>query len=85
MPGLPGADEKPDLEASLVRSPAAGSHHPACVRADSVREAALERQGVHQLSEQVLVVELECERHLESIVGEGASVLPPRTSEPGKT
>ena len=82
---LPGADEEPNLEASLACGPAVRRHDAASVRADSVRETPLVRQYAHQVSEQVLVAELECERHLKAIVGDAASVLPPRTSEPGKT
>src|SRR5262249_28551003 len=81
MAGLPRTDEQPDLEAPLPGGPAARCDDAAGVRADSVGQAALVRQRAYQLPEQVLVAELERERHLSSILGDAASVLPPRTSE----
>ena len=73
---LPGAKEEPELELSFARGPRARIHDAAHVGRDPVREATVTRERVHQLPEELLVAELELQRHLIPIVGDAPGRLP---------
>ena len=83
--GLPGADEKPELELGFASRPGARIDDPASVRRDPVREATVTRERVHQLPEEPLVAELELQCHLSLIVGDAPVRLPTGTSDPSST
>ena len=73
---LPGAKEEPELELSFARRPSAWIDDPAHVGRDPVREATVTRERVHKLPEELLVAELELQRHFLPIVGDAPGRLP---------
>ena len=83
--GLPGADEKSELELGFASRPGARIDDPASVRRDPVREATVTRERVHQLPEEPLVAELELQCHQSLIVGDAPVRLPTGTSDPSST
>ena len=80
MVHLPRADEESDLESRFTRAPRSRAHDSADRGRDPVRETTVERQNAHQFPEEVLVVELESQRHLPSIVDNRGRFLPTKTS-----
>src|SRR6478672_6931058 len=80
MVNLPGADEESDLEPRFTRAPGARADHSADRGRDPVGETTVDRQNAHQFPKEVLVVELESQRHLPSIVDDRRRFLPTKTS-----
>ena len=76
MLGLPGADEEPQLELGFARCPIARVDDPADVGGDPVRETTLTRERVHEFPEELLVAELELQRHHLPIVRDAPGPLP---------